>query len=66
MCYGNAEKSVGIRTDLIKNKFTNYKEFIDLPEFKQLMKLLEKGVAIHHAGMMPVLKEIVELLFDRK
>ena len=53
-------------TNLIKNKFTNYKEFIDLPEFKQLMKLLEKGVAIHHAGMMPVLKEIVELLFDRK
>ena len=53
-------------TNLIKSKFTNYKEFIDLPEFKQLMKLLEKGVAIHHAGMMPVLKEIVELLFDKK
>jgi superfamily II RNA helicase len=29
------------------------------------VSLLEKGVAIHHAGMMPILREMVELLFAK-
>lgn len=31
-----------------------------------LKNLLTKGIAIHHAGMLPNLKEIVEKLFSRK
>lgn len=30
-----------------------------------LRGLLEKGVAFHHSGLLPVLKEIVEILFGR-
>ena len=30
-----------------------------------MVKLLRKGVGIHHAGLMPVLREMVELLFAR-
>jgi superfamily II RNA helicase len=30
-----------------------------------LARLLEKGVAFHHSGLLPVLKEIVEILFSK-
>ena len=30
-----------------------------------LTKLLERGIAFHHSGLVPVLKEIVEILFGR-
>jgi antiviral helicase SKI2 len=30
-----------------------------------LTKLLEKGVAFHHSGLLPMLKEIVEILFSK-
>ena len=49
---------------LIK-KLPNYKEYIKLPEYIELIDLLKKGIAIHHAGIMPILREIVELLFEK-
>jgi superfamily II RNA helicase len=30
-----------------------------------MVKLLRKGVGIHHAGLMPILREMVEMLFAR-
>ena len=50
---------------ILASKLVNYREFLDLPEYNDLMKLLEKGVAIHHAGMITILREIVELLFEK-
>ena len=50
----------------IVRKFPNAKEYLELPEFNDLVKLLEKGVAIHHSGMIPVLREIVEIMISRK
>jgi len=34
-------------------------------QYHELVPLLEKGIAYHHSGMLPVLKEIVEILFSR-
>ena len=28
--------------------------------------MLKKGVAIHHAGVLPVFREMIEMLFDKK
>lgn len=50
---------------ILMNKFPNYKEYLGLPEFIEIVDLLKKGVAIHHAGILPVLREMVELLFDK-
>ena len=50
---------------ILISKLPNYKEYIHLPEYTNLIELLKKGVAIHHAGMLSVLREMVELLFDR-
>ena len=50
---------------ILASKLVNYREFLELPEYNDLVKLLEKGVAIHHAGMITILREIVELLFEK-
>ena len=47
------------------DKLPNYREYLDLQEYRDMIALLQKGVAIHHAGIMPVLREMIELLFDR-
>jgi len=49
----------------IIRKLPNYQEYLHLPEYVNLVKLLRKGVGIHHAGLMPILREMVELLFAR-
>ena len=49
----------------IIRKLPNYQEYLNLPEYLFIVSLLEKGIAIHHAGIMPVLREMVELLFAK-
>jgi superfamily II RNA helicase len=49
----------------IIRKLPNYEEYLHLPEYQFMISLLEKGVAIHHAGIMPILREMVELLFAK-
>lgn len=36
----------------------------DLPQVVSLCSLLEKGIGFHHAGMLTLLKEMVEILFS--
>lgn len=50
---------------ILISKLDNYSEFVELDEFKKIIKLLEKGVAVHHAGILPILREMIELLFDK-
>ena len=50
---------------ILSKKLPNYLEYMDLPEYKEIVSLLQKGIAIHHAGIMPVLREMVELLFEK-
>ena len=50
----------------IIRRFPNYREYLELPEYNELVSLLEKGVGIHHSGMIPVLREIVELMISKK
>ena len=49
----------------IIRKLPNYEEYLHLPEYLSLVSLLEKGISTHHSGMMPVLREIVEILFAK-
>ena len=50
----------------IIRKLPNFEEYLHLPEYQNLVSLLEKGVGIHHSGMIPVLREIVELMISKK
>ena len=49
----------------IIRKLPNYQEYLGLPEYVKMVSLLEKGIAIHHAGVMPILREMVELLYSK-
>ena len=49
----------------IIRKLPNFKEYMNLPEYLNLMSLLRKGIAIHHSGMTPIFKEMVEILFAK-
>ena len=39
----------------IIRKLPNFQEYLHLPEYVNMVKLLRKGVGIHHAGLMPIL-----------
>jgi len=49
----------------IIRKLPNYQEYLNLPEYTNMVSLLRKGIAIHHSGVTPVLREMVELLFAK-
>ncbi|KAL8729550.1 MAG: hypothetical protein Q9166_004630 [cf. Caloplaca sp. 2 TL-2023] len=36
-----------------------------LPQIKRLRELLSRGIAVHHGGLLPIVKEIVEILFAK-
>ena len=42
-----------------------YKKYKHLHQVVSIKELLLKGVAIHHSGLIPVLKEIIEILFSK-
>jgi len=50
----------------IIRKLPNFKEYLELPEYNTLVSLLEKGIGIHHSGMIPILREIVEIMISKK
>lgn len=49
-----------------------YKNAIDLlseedqrlPQIGALLPMLKRGIGVHHSGLLPILKELVELLFQ--
>lgn len=35
-----------------------------LPQIESILPLLERGIGIHHSGLLPILKEVIEILFQ--
>ena len=50
----------------ILKKLPNYTDYTNLVEYKILLKLFKRGLAIHHAGMIPIFKELVEIMLQSK
>lgn len=36
----------------------------DLPQISNILPLLERGIGVHHSGLLPILKETIEILFQ--
>lgn len=58
-----------IEKDLISQVYRNAIESLseddrNLPQVVALLPLLKRGIGIHHGGLLPILKEIVEILFS--
>jgi superfamily II RNA helicase len=60
---GNEERRRTAVAELTKLVFA-YDLDLDDPEVQRLRRLVAKGIAYHHAGLLPALKEIVEVLFS--
>ncbi|KAJ8093258.1 ATP-dependent RNA helicase mtr4 [Marasmius tenuissimus] len=55
--------------DLVSNIFNNAIENLapddrQLPQISNLLPLLKRGIGIHHSGLLPILKEVIEILFQ--
>ena len=53
------EKDYNIRhvcKQLIVSRVSNWKEYVMLPEYQHCVNLLEKGIGLHHAGMLPIFR----------
>lgn len=53
----------------LRNTFDKYmhkyeKQYIHVPQLSKIKKLMEKGVCYHHSGLIPLLKEIIEIIFQ--
>lgn len=56
-----SEVHVVIERSLMRLKGTDKQ----LPQIQRMRELLARGIAVHHGGLLPIVKEIVELLFQR-
>ena len=36
-----------------------------LPQIQRMRELLSRGIGVHHGGLLPIVKELVEILFQR-
>jgi superfamily II RNA helicase len=61
----NIPSTIRRECEQILRKLPNFKEYLNMPEFEMITRLLEKGVAIHHSGIMPIFREMIELLFAK-
>ena len=62
--FNNAEEK-----SLIEQVFLNALEALSdddqqLPQVQTILPLLKNGVGIHHGGLLPILKEVIEILFQ--
>lgn len=55
--------------NLVKDVFNNAimqlsEEDRTLPQITHILPLLQKGIGVHHSGLLPILKETIEILFQ--
>jgi ATP-dependent RNA helicase DOB1 len=55
--------------ELVRNVYQSAIESLveedrELPQVTAALPLLERGIGIHHSGLLPVVKEVVEILFQ--
>lgn len=55
--------------DMVTQIFTNAIQSLNesdrtLPQIEHVLPLLRRGIGIHHSGLLPILKEVIEILFQ--
>lgn len=49
----------------ILKKLPNWEEYVRTSEYEEMIELMQRGIAVHHSGVIPVLREIVEIMFSK-
>lgn len=55
--------------DLVNQVFINATSTLNeddrrLPQIQELLPLLRRGIGVHHGGLLPLMKEVIEVLFQ--
>ena len=55
--------------DLVEEVFVNAIDSLSdddkkLPQVEKILPILKRGIGIHHGGLLPILKEVIEILFQ--
>jgi superfamily II RNA helicase len=56
---------VDYECEQILRKLPNYQEYLQLPDYIKTLQLFRKGIGMHHAGLIPILREMTEILFAK-
>lgn len=63
LCHASEKSEVHI---VIERSLSRLKEVDrNLPQITRMRSLLSRGIGVHHSGLLPIVKELVELLFQR-
>lgn len=49
----------------ILKRLPNWEEYVRTAEYEEMIELMQRGIAVHHSGVIPVLREVVEIMFSR-
>lgn len=61
----NSTEEDALVTEVFNNAMESLSEDDrNLPAIQNLLPILKRGVGIHHSGLLPILKEVVEILFQ--
>lgn len=63
LCHANEKSEVHV---VIERSLSRLKDADrNLPQIARMRSLLSRGIGVHHSGLLPIVKELVELLFQR-
>lgn len=61
----NSDSEKDMVTQVFNNAISSLSpEDRDLPQIQHILPLLRRGIGVHHSGLLPILKETIEILFQ--
>jgi ATP-dependent RNA helicase DOB1 len=65
LCSINIESERDMVSQVFRNAISSLNEDDrQLPQIEHILPLLRRGIGIHHGGLLPILKETIEILFQ--
>ena len=64
--FNNPEEKVCVETIFQQAMQCLKEEDRTLKFIESLLPLLKRGIGVHHSGLLPILKEVIELLFQEQ
>ena len=61
----NAKERSAIHIFIEKSISRLRKDDRELPQILKIRSLLSRGIAVHHGGLLPIVKELIEILFAK-